>query len=586
MICTEMSLGSGQPAHPAHTDLSVELLLDEAVFEGARVGAGHQGLTRVVQWCLPLAEVATTAEALDGVVVFAGRALGRAVDEEADALVRSLRSRGAVALLVDAESARLSHVAAAAELVTLPLVIMRRGTAYSTVSRLVAEKTLAQRSHVMAYAETVRATLAEVLFRGAGLSAVAQQLSMLSQRPVVIANAELEAQVVHGLDAAALEAVEPAPGALRRSLESAGLLQAVVAQGVAVEVRLPLERGPMWSTVAPIVLGGTLYGWVLILEGAESARAHDLARHRVVAEQGATIAGTEMLRLRSVEEARERTRGDFVDALLHGRFTDQRELAARAAHHRFDVAARYAVLVADIGADLGTPAGSERLVTGQRMLRALTTEVDRPALLAAVGDLLAVVHPMGSSGGHTRQRLTAQNAEVEDHAAALRSQLATRLGGDCAVAYGRPYAGARGIPTSYREARLALSLARTLRQPGNVWGYASLRVYGVLAGLAASPEGRGFTAEVLEPLRTFDRQNRNNLEEVVTAYVACGGNLNAAARMLALHRNTLLYKLDQASRLLEMDLRDPENQFSLWLARKLGTLGEVEAALDAEMGAR
>ncbi|MFD8164781.1 helix-turn-helix domain-containing protein, partial [Streptomyces malaysiensis] len=67
------------------------------------------------------------------------------------------------------------------------------------------------------------------------------------------------------------------------------------------------------------------------------------------------------------------------------------------------------------------------------------------------------------------------------------------------------------------------------------------------------------------------------------AYIAESGNLNAAARRLQLHRNTMLYKLERASRALQMDVRSAETQFTVWLAHRIETLNDSLRVLQAEL---
>jgi DNA-binding PucR family transcriptional regulator len=69
----------------------------------------------------------------------------------------------------------------------------------------------------------------------------------------------------------------------------------------------------------------------------------------------------------------------------------------------------------------------------------------------------------------------------------------------------------------------------------------------------------------------------------VLAYIKAAGNLNAAARSLNLHRNTMLYKLDRASRALRMDIRTSEAQYMFWLAHHIETLTSVTHTLADEL---
>jgi transposase-like protein len=88
---------------------------------------------------------------------------------------------------------------------------------------------------------------------------------------------------------------------------------------------------------------------------------------------------------------------------------------------------------------------------------------------------------------------------------------------------------------------------------------------------------------VLEPLRSRDSAGELLLK-VVLSYIQCGGNVNAAARQLHLHRNTLFNKLEQASRLLQLDVREPEAMFRIWLAHRIDLLASVDADVSGELG--
>ena len=103
----------------------------------------------------------------------------------------------------------------------------------------------------------------------------------------------------------------------------------------------------------------------------------------------------------------------------------------------------------------------------------------------------------------------------------------------------------------------------------------------MLAQVAEAEQSRQLVREVLGPLRSGP-----DLLETLGAYLAEGGNVNATARVLNVHRNTMLAKLDRISRVLGMDIRLPENQFTVWLAIRLDLLDEVHSAIDREASFR
>jgi sugar diacid utilization regulator len=280
-------------------------------------------------------------------------------------------------------------------------------------------------------------------------------------------------------------------------------------------------------------------------------------------------------------EAEERTRGDFVVGLVHGRFEDGQQLLARARHHGFHVDGRYAVCVAAMNPpDLDDERARRRSTAVARAAEKIDSLTGDATLATHIGGNLVVVRPVSRPGTTAPDALGEQEV-VRAFAGHLRKVIGERTGTQVHVAFGRVGTGARGVATSYREARTALALGRRVDVPP-IAGYDELRIFVALSDLADSENGKTFAHEVLEPLRKADGHARN-LESVVLAYIAESGNLNAAARRLGLHRNTTLYKLDRVSRVLGMDIRSADTQFMVWLAHHIDNLVQVNDSLDAEL---
>jgi sugar diacid utilization regulator len=558
----------------AHSDdaLTLARLLQEPVLRRARIHAGRSGAVTRLEWVTPWSVAVTQDEPLAGVLVHAHASeLEDAGVSVADAAGR-LATRGAAALLLDGHTPELGDAEGACR---LPLATMPDVVSFAVLNRLVADLTLARETHVLRYGLTVHRALAELLYRGAELTALCSQMSRMSQRPVAVFDSQGTL--------AALEQRQP------RSVEPADLVTAFAEQAEALgTVGEPVELHPRFAEIAiagrrlscvltPIVLGGRHDGWVVLLEDGDDPHPHDLAEHRVLVEQAAPIIGTEMLRLRSVQRAKEQARGDFVHGLLHGRFATLEDISARAAHYSFPVRSWFGVIVASgltIPADADSPA---RLLGLASQAARLLPEQERHTQAAMAGDVLVVVREAARRG--TMGTPDNATAAVAEYAAALHTFLSRRKDqGDrpVRVAYGRPVVGALAIPDSYREARLAHGLQGRLAL-APVCGYQELRVHAVLEEVAASRIGRSYATDLLAPLR---EPSAGELEATVLAYVAAGGNVNAASRDLHIHRNTMLYKLDRASRLLAMDLRQAENQFAVWLAHTLDLLADTTAEVE------
>jgi DNA-binding PucR family transcriptional regulator len=344
-------------------------------------------------------------------------------------------------------------------------------------------------------------------------------------------------------------------------------------------VTLAVDGTKRHAVLARVGVGTDRYGSLALVAPTYPLPDHDLSQQIVIAEQGVSLTAGELLRRQSVREAEERARNDFVHALLHGRFTDQLELAARAQHYQFPLGAHFVVLVVTAAVlHPDNTAARRKAHDAARLAATVVSDDGRVTLSALIGDLIVVVREVEPAGSADDD---VDDPESRGFASQLYRAMRSRLGDDVRVSFGRAHEGATGVARSYREARTAEALGRRV-STAPVSSYARLRVFAAIEDAAKSEAGRAFAAEVLAPLKQTDGQT-GNLEEVVLAYIEESGNLNATARRLHLHRNTMLYKLDRASRALQMDLRTTEAQFMVWLAHHITALSDVEQQLDREL---
>lgn len=543
--------------------LTLGKLLQEHLLRSAAAVGSPVPLDRQITWCLPWDQVMASDEPLTGILVYARN---EQVDHDG---LRSLEDRAAAALVVTGKPGSTLQTA-------VPVLVVGETVSFRDVSRLVAELTLARETHVLRYGLDVHHALVELLYRGAGLAALCSQMARLSGSAAAILDPQYRILAFEQSRARRLD-----PDAVTAALRSAVTLPENAERRLSAQVvSAAAADGPQLTYVAsPILIAGRHDGWVVVVETEEPPHPHDLAQHRVVVEQSATIVGTEMLRMRSIEQAEERARGDFVHALLHGRFTTARELEARATHYEFPVAASYGVVVAGRLSHSDEPESVTRLFQYAKAAARLRPAADTQTLATVVGDVLAVIRQIDVK--RRPASTDAANEVLADYAVALEKDLARRAGHPVSVAWGRAVSGAGRIFDSYREARLALELHTRLGLR-EACGFSDLRLFATLAELADNEKAQAFARDMLDPLRS-QRTGVADLEQSVITYIKFGGNLNAAARELHIHRNTMLYKIERASRILHLNLRQAEHQFEVWLAHKLDLLFETSRAVDREV---
>ncbi|HEX8981259.1 MAG TPA: helix-turn-helix domain-containing protein [Ktedonobacterales bacterium] len=257
-------------------------------------------------------------------------------------------------------------------------------------------------------------------------------------------------------------------------------------------------------------------------------------------------------------------RGEALDALLAGAYVGEAQMRMRASHLGFDLNQPHAVLWVLLHANTGRNGRREPphdAARGHALAEAFEVALGAWTQVREPDSVIALV-PLGAdrSGQDVAERAMTQVTQTLG-AATERNALEWSAGlGDPAVAPAQ-------VRRSAQEAHDAAQLGAIVLGLRHVARPADLGVYRLLLTLREHGELEPFTRRALEPL-TRDQRHGDMLIDTLEAFFACNGNSTKAAERLHLHRNSLLYRLNQARELLGQDLDDPEARLTLQLAIK------------------
>jgi len=311
----------------------------------------------------------------------------------------------------------------------------------------------------------------------------------------------------------------------------------------AMKAAAPVRDGERLVSVA--MLGGNPQGVLVLHDPDETA----VEAERVAIEHATTVLSMELARLQTVAEAETRLRSNLVIELIEGTGGPQALNRAQA-----------------LGYDLGRPHRVVVIEGGRSHedLDALFRAVRRGAREVRVGSLLAA-----------RLRDVVVLADTKEAPwARFWAVVAGELRGtDCRIGVGGTCARPSELPRSLREARLALRLQQTLLPAGSICEYPKLGIFRMLAAIPDLTEVNGFVRDWLGSLLDYDERRGAELVHTLTQYLEHGGNYDATAAGLSVHRSTLKYRLQRIRELSGLDLNDPDVHFNLQLAtRAWGTL--------------
>jgi DNA-binding transcriptional MerR regulator len=135
--------------------------------------------------------------------------------------------------------------------------------------------------------------------------------------------------------------------------------------------------------------------------------------------------------------------------------------------------------------------------------------------------------------------------------------------------------GARNTPHAVRQARWAAQIARET-------GRSIVRFDDLGIETLSFPGAELGTLPALRPLRLLEEAGRHvgfDATETLRVLFACGSNIKEAAARLAVHPNTLRYRLERLATTTGIDLADHDVAFELELALRIETGRRASAVL-------
>ena len=262
----------------------------------------------------------------------------------------------------------------------------------------------------------------------------------------------------------------------------------------------------------------------------------------VALEHGATVLSMELAKLRGIADTELRLRRDLVHDLLSG--TDDESALTRAEALDYDLHRPHRVAV----------------VEGKGRARA------HDALLSAVRRAMRQARQTGLCeiwSGNVAI-VTADQADWERVCRLITSD----IGSQCHIGVGGPRARPAELPRSLHEASLALRLQQTLRHGSGACEYPELGIFRILAGIPDLTDIDTFVRDWLGHLIDYDARRKSELVRTLTQYLEHGGNYDATAAELSVHKSTLKYRLQRIRELTGLDLNDPDVHFNLQLATR------------------
>lgn len=387
-----------------------------------------------------------------------------------------------------------------------------------------AHEALNRRFDVVRSVSSLTQTLMLLLLQGAGLNAIVSTASTTLKMDVAVIDRDGTLLAWSGSD------------------HAHGLVDAaaavIVAQGVANAAVSVTRDGLSWRA-QPIFVEGEAAAWVLgTLDDGQRSELIELTLTQV-----AVIAALQRLEQRSASRARSESIDATVWDLLRADETTRAAAIDRAADLKLDLEGPMRLYLCEVGATAPGSAESSGSILRQKITRAVQTiRGEKVRAIALQGMSIAVL----CSG----QALD----DAERFAKSLSGAISDGLGGRHVVVGGSSRCHvARALAIAYREAQIALDVARQMGKTGSVV-YDRAGVVGMLLSLRHEVGMRRFLELNLGDLLKEKEKQRDLFLQTLRVYFDVNCSHEAASQKLGVHRKTIAHRLGRISELTGLDL--------------------------------
>lgn len=542
---------SGSP--PPVSSASVRNIMTLLVSREAHLVAGSEGLDRRVTWAMRMrARLPAFESVRGGELALLGLAQLRRLDETLPQLLKSLHQERVAAVAVAAPSPEAlgSEALACADQLHLPLLLLPPHASLEEIERDVITFVVSFRGEIERQAGEISHQLMQLSIQGAGVEGVCKHLAEVCRKWVILQDANQEIL---------LQAAPPE----QEGQTPPGLLSDEV-----------LRKKGLARVMLPIQIPHEVVGYLSLI--GESGNFDHL--ERLVMGQVAPILSLEFARERERSKVESRYQSEAFMDVVQGNYQQTEEMQARARLLGHDLSVPQAVVIFELalGETAYTTGGphsqwSKRVC--EELLRTWPTAwaIHEPRRVMALLPCTRSSSSYGQDGEESDEQIILQS--LERLQARLQAQNArnklTYSGG-----IGHIARTVQVIPQAWREAQQALDIGRRLFGEGKLHSFVHLGIYRLLFPLYGEPALLEFYQETLGPLLSVDSRGNQALLETLEGFFRCNGNLSETARVMHLHRNSLLYRLSRIEELLGRSLEDAELRLSLQIALKIRVLLE------------
>lgn len=322
------------------------------------------------------------------------------------------------------------------------------------------------------------------------------------------------------------------------------------------------EDVKIYRLVSPILVGSELLGFVSLLRSELAFSELD----NVALEQAATVYALKILEERKIASIESRLKGDFVDDLLSGNFSDAQSIINRARALPYDITQPHRVLVFKINNFsqlVSTYKQNEQKILDFKtelanIMQSHLQHLGKGITINKSDNLIMLLQLDSPDSPESVAREMAEKIINLVSRQFLKITLSAGIGSCCTQLADFRY--------SYKSAQKAIEIGKTLKKEGEVISLEQLGVHALLFGSMDPEDLYDFAARQIGVLLEYDETNQAELIPTLYEFLNHHCNVERTAKSMNISLSGLKYRLQRIEEIIGQNPKDPQISFNLQLA--------------------
>lgn len=453
----------------------------------------------------------------------------------------------------------------------IPVIEIPYGISFAKITSLVMAETQEKYDINNKKSLEIHEEFLQISLHGGGLKKICQSLSSMIENPVVLMDKYWN--VLHW-------DLQEKDSSVLQDEEALEIQKSYVGEAFISTLPMDFEnlRKPLVRTILmkereipfvlmPVSIGAEHHGYIMVLNTQKELSDIDY----IALENAAMSFALERIRNNDLMRTKNRIRRDFFDELLSGKIKDSENLQYLCDIHGLNPALSYTPMIMELEI-LSSP--TENLIAKKsheddrikETLRYLDEYSNsRNFVIHAFSQNAQIILFLGTNAKEKisiQEMKTIANELLENTEESIKD-IKLKIG------IGKTSKSLLDLHKSFREAQEALRLVHMTPSEKKIYHYEDFMVHHFLEENIDGLEMRKFFENTLGPIYDYDLKYKSELLPTLESWMSHHFNVAETARSLFAHRNTILYRIDRISTILQSDLKESDEMLKYQLALKI-----------------